>query len=390
MADKITPHQLDLYSANMASLYNSLEGEILRILIKRLRGGSSNITVWQAEKLRDLHLFNDEVATELSKLTGVAYAEIERMFQETGIEMVNDIDSYMPYQILPVPTTIDNVMRGYFEQSWSEIDNYVNQTLVSTNYGYRSIATITYQNALNRTTAYFLTGMNTIDEALEKAITEMAQQGIRTTLVDKGGHTWSLERYVRTVLKSTSSNAYNQIRTERMDEYGVHTVQVTSHMGARDACSKIQGNVVDLRPPEALPIDSKYKSIYDGYWNAEYGEAGGHRGINCAHLHIPFIDGVNTNNQPQFDEEENAEVARNRDRQRELERRIVKYKKNLMVAERMESQNTEHWRSMVSKSQKAMRDHLKENGKHLRRNYKREKVYTPLNNLLLDFSYSDF
>lgn len=390
MADKITPHQLDLYSANMASLYNSLEGEILRILINRLRGGSSNITVWQAEKLRDLHLFNDEVAAELSKLTGVAYAEIERMFQETGIEMVNDIDSYMPYQILPVPTTIDNVMRGYFEQSWSEIDNYVNQTLVSTNYGYRSIATSTYQNALNRTTAYFLTGMNTIDEALEKAITEMAQQGIRTTLVDKGGHTWSLERYVRTVLKSTSSNAYNQIRTERMGEYGVHTVQVTSHMGARDACSKIQGNVVDLRPPEALPIDSKYKSIYDGYWNAEYGEPGGHRGINCAHLHIPFIDGVNTNNQPQFDEEENAEVARNRDRQRELERRIVKYKKNLMVAERMGSANAEHWRSMVSKSQKAMRDHLKENGKHLRRNYKREKVYTPLNNLLLDFSYSDF
>lgn len=374
----------------MASLYNSLEGEILRILIKRLRGGSSNITVWQAEKLRDLHLFNDEVAAKLSKLTGVAYAEIERMFQETGIEMVNDIDSYMPYQTLPVPTTIDNVMRGYFEQSWSEIDNYVNQTLVSTNYGYRSIATITYQNALNRTTAYFLTGMNTIDEALEKAITEMAQQGIRTTLVDKGGHTWSLERYVRTVLKSTSSNAYNQIRTERMSEYGVHTVQVTSHMGARDACSKIQGNVVDLRPPEALPIDSKYKSIYDGYWNAEYGEAGGHMGINCAHLHIPFIDGVNTNNQPQFDEKENTEVARNRDRQRELERRIVKYKKNLMVAERMGSTNAEHWRSMVSKSQKAMRDHLKENGKHLRRNYKREKVYTPLNNLLLDFSYSDF
>ena len=374
----------------MASLYNSLEGEILRILINRLRGGSSNITVWQAEKLRDLHLFNDEVAAELSKLTGVAYAEIDRMFQETGIEMVNDIDSYMPYQTLPVPTTIDNVMRGYFEQSWSEIDNYVNQTLVSTNYGYRSIATITYQNALNRTTAYFLTGMNTIDEALEKAITEMAQQGIRTTLVDKGGHTWSLERYVRTVLKSTSSNAYNQIRTERMDEYGVHTVQVTSHMGARDACSKIQGNVVDLRPPESLPIGWKYRSITDPYWGANYGEPSGHRGINCAHLHIPFIPGVNTNNQPQFDETENAEVARSRDRQRELERRIVKYKKNLMVAERMESANAEHWRSMVSKSQKAMRDHLKENGKHLRRNYKREKVYTPLNNLLLDFSYSDF
>lgn len=48
-----------------------------------------------------------------------------------------------------------------------------------------------------------------------------------------------------------------------MSEYSVHTVLVTSHMGARQACSKIQGHVVDLRPVSELPPNWKYRSIYD-------------------------------------------------------------------------------------------------------------------------------
>src|SRR5690606_36985481 len=139
------------------------------------------------------------------------------------------------------------------------------------------------------------------------------------------------------VLKSTLGNTYNELRKDRMAEYGVHTVVVTSHVGARKQCSKIQGHVVDLRFPSEIPPDSEYKSIYDPSWGAEYGTAGGHRGVNCQHLHIPFIPGVNTNNQPKYDSELNREVAKARDTQRRLEREIVKYKKNLMVAEHLGS-----------------------------------------------------
>jgi hypothetical protein len=207
-------------------------------------------------------------------------------------------------------------------------------------------------------------------------------------MIDRGGHQWSLEGYVRTVLKSTLGNTYDSIRKERMAEYGVHTVVVTSHAGARKACSIIQGNVVDLRPVSEIPPDSEYLSIYDPYWQADYEHPGGHRGVNCRHIHIPFIPGVNTNNQPTFDAELNERVAAARDRQRRIERDIVKYKKNLMVAEELGSDNAEHWRRMVRKRQKAMRDHLKENGEYLSRNYKRERVYTPLDTLLEDFDYA--
>lgn len=60
-----------------------------------------------------------------------------------------------------------------------------------------------------------------------------------------------------------------------------------------------------------------------------------------------------------------------------------------MVAERLGSGNASHWKQMVGRRQKAMRNHLKENGDYLSRNYKREKVYTPLSTLMKDFSYDD-
>src|SRR5690625_4931807 len=385
---KITPHQLDLWSSNMSELYNSLEGEIIRIIIKHLKGGSDDITRWQAQKLADLRLFNSEVTKLLAEVTNVAENEIRRMFEETGIALVEDIDRAMPFDKLPPPNNLDNVMRGYFNQSWSEIDNYVNQALVTTNYG-QGTATRAYTDVLNRTSAAFNTGLYTLEQSVERSVMQLAQEGIKSTFIDKGGHTWSLERYTRTVLKSTLGNTYDEVRKDRMNEYGVHTVLVTSHAGARKQCSAIQGNVVDLRYPNEIPEDSEYRSIYDPWWGAEYGLAGGHRGANCRHLHVPFIPGVSTNNQPQFDSELNQEVAEAGDKQRRIEREITKYKKNLMVAQELGSVNAQYWRSMVSRRQIAMRNHLKANGEYLSRNYKRERVYTPLETLLKDFSYKD-
>lgn len=384
----ITPHQLDLWSSNMSHLYQSLEGELIRIIAKRLKNGSDDILDWQREKLQELHLFNKETAKVISQVTGIAESEIERMFESTGQKIIKDIDNQLPYDALPMPNNLDDIMRAYHNQVWTDINNYVNQTLLSTNFGYGTVTTQMYNEIINKTVAAFSSGLFTFEEALERTLQEWAQKGIKSTFIDKGGHTWSLERYVRTVLKSTLGNTFNQLRTDRMSEYGVHTVLVTSHMGARKACSKIQGHVVDLR--QTVPRDSKYKSIYDPYWKAEYGTAGGHRGVNCNHLHIPFIPGVNKNNQPKVDTKENEKVAQLTQRQRQLERQIVKFKKNQMVSEALgQTDNAKQWKNKVRANQAKLRE-LVDSNEYLGRNYAREKVYTPVNALLKDFRYDDF
>ncbi|MCD4916993.1 phage minor capsid protein [Enterococcus faecalis] len=384
----ITPHQLDLWSSNMSHLYQSLEGELIRIIAKRLKNGNENILDWQREKLQELHLFNKETAKVISQVTGIAESEIERMFESTGQKIVKDIDKELPYDPKPMPTDLDNIMKAYHDQVWSDINNYVNQTLLSTNFGYGTATSQMYNEIINKTVAAFNSGLFTFDEALERTIQSWAQKGIKSTFVDKGGHTWSLERYVRTVLKSTLGNTYDKLRKDRMSEYDVHTVLVTSHMGARKACSKIQGHVADLR--EAVSSNEKYKSIYDPYWGAEYGTAGGHRGINCNHLHIPFIPGINTNNQPKIDAKENEKVAELTKRQRQLERQVVKFKKNQMVSEALDhTDNAKQWKQKVRANQAKLRE-LVDSNEYLGRNYAREKVYTPVNTLLKDFRYDDF
>ncbi|EHU8854808.1 phage minor capsid protein [Enterococcus faecalis] len=384
----ITPHQLDLWSSNMSHLYQSLEGELIRIIAKRLKNGSGDILDWQREKLQELHLFNKETAKIISQVTGIAESEIERMFESTGQKIVKDLDKELPYEPKPMPTDLDNIMKAYHDQVWSDINNYVNQTLLSTNFGYGAVTTQMYNEIINKTVAAFNSGLFTFDEALERTIQSWAQKGIKSTFVDKGGHTWSLERYVRTVLKSTLGNTYDKLRKDRMSEYDVHTVLVTSHMGARKACSKIQGHVADLR--ESVSSNEKYKSIYDPYWGAEYGTAGGHRGINCNHLHIPFIPGINTNNQPKIDAKENEKVAELTKRQRQLERQVVKFKKNQMVSEALDhTDNAKQWKQKVRANQAKLRE-IVDSNEYLGRNYAREKVYTPVNTLLKDFRYDDF
>lgn len=385
----VTPHQIDLWSGNMAHLYQSLEGEILRLVIQRLNNGADNIAEWQLQKLRELHLFNAETAKLVAEVSGVSEKEVQRMFNELGDTSLKEIDDIVPkgQYLQPTASSTDLVMKAYYDQAWGSLDNYVNQTLLSTNYGYGSGLTRLYNDIINKTVAAFNTGLFTFEEALERTVRQWAQQGIKSTFIDKGGHTWSIERYVRTVLKSTMGNTYNELRTSRMSEYGIHTVVVSSHMGARLACSLIQGNVVDLR--ENVPENSNYKSIYDPYWKADYGTPGGHRGINCGHAWFPFIPGVNTNNQPIFNKEDNDRVAALRKKQRDLERKIVKLKKNKMVSEAMgNKEGAQSWQNGITATQRAVRS-LVDSNRYLSRDYKREKVYTPLDTLLKDFRYDN-
>lgn len=151
----ITPHQLDLWSSNMAHLYQSLEGELIRIIIKRLNNGHNDILEWQREKLQELHLFNKETVKVISQVTEIAESEIERMFENTGDKIIRDTDRELPYDTKPIPTNLDNIMKAYHDQVWSDINNYVNQTLLSTNFGYGTATTQMYTEIVNKTTAAF-------------------------------------------------------------------------------------------------------------------------------------------------------------------------------------------------------------------------------------------
>lgn len=360
----------------VVEVYEALENEILLQVTRRLkRRGEADILEYQMRKLSQLNLLNRDLEKYLAEATGIAEEEIRRTIENGGYQVVEDTDEYMKMsgkEVLPTPS-IDPLLESYVNQTFREVNNFVNETLITTNFGEGTVTKM-YRDIITNTTAKYSSGLMTFDQAIEDTILQWADKGVPSTFIDKGGHTWSMERYVETVLRSTNARIYNELRTSRMSEYGVYTVLVSSKANAREACAHIQGKVVDTRPPGQS--DGEYPSIYD----FGYGEPAGHRGINCGHQWFPFIPGVNTNNQQQFAPREAIKNERIEQGRKEIARRIRKSKKNLMITEELGSPKREHYRKLLNKQRADMRAYV---DKHdLRRNYRFEKVYTPKDTLL--------
>lgn len=369
---KITPHQLNMYTSQVTDIYVALEDEIFQQVAKRLKTNSAHgkdyVLQWQINKMQQLRMFNNATIKELSKATGMSADAIRKAINNVGFDTIAGVDGELKniYKVLPSPSNIDLVLEAFVTQTFLQVDNFVNQTLISTNFGEGSVTKM-YRKMIEETTAKVLAGTKTINQAVAETVIKWGNKGIETSFIDKGGNVWQMERYVDTVIRSTVNNTYNELRLSRMDEYGVDLVLVNSYADAREACSKIQGNVASMSDPSSNP---KYPSIYE----FGYGTPGGIRGINCRHILYPFIDGVNINNQIQYEPEEAFERGKVVQKQRGLERDIRKAKRSLNLAKEVGDPDTiKKYQRQVSVRQAKVREFIKVN--KLPRRFDKEKVY---------------
>lgn len=368
---RITPYNLDLFTEPVTDIYRALEDEVFQMVAKRLKTGNKvgkdYVLQWQVEKMQELRILNQETIKALSKTTKIAEKEIIKAIEDVGYKTIASVDSELKHEFeqLPMPNHIDTILETYVKQTFREIDNFVNQSLITTNYGEGTVTRM-YRKIVEETTGRVLAGTTTINKAVAETVIGWADKGIETAFVDRGGNVWSLERYADTVIRSTVNRTYNELRISRMGEYGVDLVLVSALPDPREICGQIQGKVASTQNPSSNP---DYPSIYD----FGYGTPGGLRGVHCRHLFYPWIEGLSTNNQPQYDEED---MARNRElsqKQRYYERQIRKAKRSLMLAEKIGDQDTiQKYKRLVRSRQAKVREFVAENG--LIRRYDKERV----------------
>ena len=70
--------------------------------------------------------------------------------------------------------------------------------------------------------------------------------------------------------------------------------------------------------------DDRYVDGYPSIYDYGYGEPSGCFGINCSHSLIPYIEGVTTNTQKQYDPEKAVANEKIRNKQRYMQRQIRK------------------------------------------------------------------
>lgn len=364
--------------------YSTLQEQIFEVIINTLKESDykhvdkEDVVLWQAEQLQKLGRLNLQAIKLMAETDGLSQTAIEDLIKFHGLQIKQEIDSELQHVTgSPIPSSEETelLIKGIVDQTWNDLQNNVNETLITRNYG-NSAITQTYRRILTESTAATVSGLMTHEDAVNLAIQRAVDRGLPTKLIDKAGHNWSLEGYVRMVINTTVNRTYNEIRLQRMKDFGMHLALMSSHPDSRPACADIQGHVVNLVPPESPDFNPHYDSIY----NHGYGEPSGTQGINCRHILFPYVPGVNENHQPQYDPKEAIKNGKLVQKQRARERAIRDAKRRLKAAEKLGDENKiNQAKTLIRARQAKLREFIKETnaGKKipiLVRDYTREKV----------------
>lgn len=326
----------------VADQYVILQQEIFGMLIDAIKGVRPRLTdlkveemvEWRIKALAQMGALTQRVIDYIIKTTPELKKAVNDVIQKDGLKISQsfnrDLAKLLNQPIKPVSTETMQVLNSYAAQTWKSLDNNVNQSLLSTNVG-KNPALRVYQDILNKSTLAVTTGLKTPQEAIFDNIDDWVKTGLPTTLVDKGGHKWSLEGYTRTVITTTTLRTYNDVRMQSLKDYSQTLAIMTSHPAARPACAPIQGKVVNVVDHGDSRFNPKYPTIYD----YGYGTPAGTLGINCMHQLYPYVEGVTINRQKHYDPKKAIENGQKQQLQRYYERQVRKWKQRKEAAERI-------------------------------------------------------
>ncbi|WP_265643568.1 phage minor capsid protein [Enterococcus lactis] len=375
----ITPEKMQKTANSIINIYSELEDRIFTIIIKALKHSrfqdvaKEDVLLWQVNQLSKMGTLNDKVIDLLASYTGETQEAIEQLIKGNGVKIVDEIDrelERMVHKSIPVSDDVNKILDSLIRQTFQDLNNNVNQTLITTNFNENAVMRA-YQAILKQSTIESMTGLKTHEKAVKDNVYKMVDMGIKSGFVDKAGREWSMEAYSRTVVQTTSHRTFNDLRLQRMEDFECVTALMSSHPTAREACAPIQGDWVLTVPKEEAPEEFKHlPSIYDH----GYGEPSGTQGINCTHILYPGRPDVNTNNQPRYDPEEVQRNAEIQQKQRRLERDIRYQKKRMNAALELEDPETvQMCKQVIANKQKQLRELINEH-EFLVRDYSREQV----------------
>lgn len=329
-------------SEGLTRLVVGMESDLMKNIADFLAAGQAETStaLWKIKKLAELGALNKK-----NKQTISEYAEIQPEMQQITLEAaaIKAIEQVEPgfrqlvkegilndAEAMPMSDTMARVIKALGKQAKSDL-NLVNTTML---YKAKKAAekvindTVELANkqefldSLNKAAGKVVTGIESRQAAMRQCIGEMTEKGI-PAFTDKLGREWSPEAYTNMCIRTTVAKTATETQMERMNDYGVNLVAVSSHIGARPLCAPYQGRIFDRNNGSGYITDLNDNKIrYEPWSSTSYGKPAGLLGINCGHQIYPFIPGINVQRYFPYDEAENAEQYKKVQKQRQLEREV--------------------------------------------------------------------
>ena len=340
----MTKTQIQQMSQGLSDLYTGLETDLIANIAEYLQNGDiySSTAQWKIQMLAQLGALDKANIKTISNYAGISPALLSQALETASLTAINELEGGFRQLVkdgiingtdVPVMDTMARTLKSYNKQAKNSL-NMVNTVMLYkaksiTGKIINQVAEIAdkpeYIAMLSKAAGKVITGIESRQSAMRQCIQEMTDTGI-PAFVDKLGREWSPEAYVNMNIRTTLSNTANTAQMERMNDYGINLVEVSSHSGARPKCAKYQGRIFDK---------SNKSEKYPHWKDTSYGQPDGLLGINCGHQIYPYIEGISIQRYFPYDKKENDRAYRLSQHQRELERRVRKSKRECMVLEKL-------------------------------------------------------
>lgn len=343
-----------------AELVYQLETDILTNMIRLLKRGSIGSATWQAEKLAQLGTLRAMNAQAIKTNLTKAIVEAQKEISMRGRMGAAIIDAYAVIEKLKLPPGADeklDKLLGMFGNQTANEFNRMGATMLAS-------ADKVYVSAAEAIEAQVIAGAKTGRQAIAETVSGWSKAGLKA-FTDRAGRQWTPEAYAQVITRTTTANVRREAQFERMDEYGMDLILVSSHADARPGCAPYQGKVYSLNgKTKGYPLLSE----------TSYGEIDGLFGANCRHTSTVYTPGQEKTFNP-YPLGETEEKYKESQQQRKFERSIREAKRSLQLAQESggDDATIQHWKDRVSGRQSAMRDFIDESGRTRRRD--REQIY---------------
>ena len=317
----LKPDYLLHISEGAEDISEALHNEIIKRIINRImlrisRNDDYVLTAydkWNIETLQQAGYLLEDIQKEIAKATKLQEKEIAESMKEAGVEALSYDDKiYKSVGLSPTPLTqspeLIRLMQRNYEATLGEWHNFT-----------RTTAEISQQLFINQLDKFYMlvsTGAMGYTQALKEIIDTVVSDGARVYY--DTGHSDTIETATLRAVRTGISQMSSDIQMARAVEMGAEKAIISSHLGARPSHQIWQGKVFTL---------NELKSTDEGM--PALGTIQGLCGVNCRHSWSVFYDGMD-NPFEQYDSEENRKQYEKEQRQRTLERRIRKTKREVM------------------------------------------------------------
>lgn len=327
----LSPEYLSKIAEGSEEIASQLHTYIMRQIIDRMmirigRGDDYLLTssdTWRIQVLQDSGYLLQDITAELAKYTKRQEKEIKAAMEEAGVKALEyDDKTYRAAGLSPMPLTqspaLIRLMERNYNATLGEWRNMTRSTAEAAQKLFLNECDFAYNKVMSGATSY--------SQAVREAVESVASGGVYVDY--PSGHRDTIEVATARAVRTGIAQAAGDISIKRMEEMDWDCILVSGHIGART------GNG-GQNPGNHLYWQSAFysrtgrdKRFPDFVSTTGYGTGEGLCGWGCRHS-FGSGDGVN-NPYADIQTADNVRVEKLEQRQRALERRVRKTKREVM------------------------------------------------------------